>query len=86
MRLAALLFGIGLLLATAVWFFYLVPLGCAMNTTGCKERDLGVERRRPDPLLDPARRRAVGSGVRFGKTLITRRTGWVGPFGPPSAP
>ncbi len=37
MRLAALLFGIGLLLATAVWFFYLVPLGCAMNTTGCKE-------------------------------------------------
>lgn len=38
MRLAALLFSIGLLLATAVWFFYLVPLGCAMNTTGCKER------------------------------------------------
>ncbi|AWN38906.1 hypothetical protein DK427_07870 [Methylobacterium radiodurans] len=38
MRIAALFFGLGLLVATAVWFFYLVPLGCAMNTTGCGER------------------------------------------------
>ncbi|GJD81437.1 hypothetical protein [Methylobacterium gregans] len=38
MRIAALIFGLGLFLATCVWFFYLVPLGCGMNTTGCKER------------------------------------------------
>ncbi|MEH3145705.1 MAG: hypothetical protein PGN34_10215 [Methylobacterium frigidaeris] len=38
MRVAAFVFGVALLGATLVWFFYLVPLGCAMNTTGCKER------------------------------------------------
>lgn len=38
MRVAVLLFGVVLGVATIVWFFYLVPLGCAMNTTGCRER------------------------------------------------
>ncbi|WP_424753381.1 hypothetical protein [Methylobacterium sp.] len=38
MRIAALIFGLVLLVATAFWFVYLVPLGCAMNTTGCNER------------------------------------------------
>lgn len=38
MKTLALIFGILLALATFVWFFYLVPLGCGMNPTGCKER------------------------------------------------
>ncbi|OWK28046.1 hypothetical protein [Sphingomonas dokdonensis] len=38
MKRLALLFGILLAIATFVWFFYLVPLGCAMNTTSCRER------------------------------------------------
>ncbi|MGU3468086.1 hypothetical protein ACLBXO_24865 [Methylobacterium sp. C33D] len=37
MRGAALIFGILLAVATFVWFTYFVPLGCAMNTTGCRE-------------------------------------------------
>ncbi|CAA2099580.1 hypothetical protein MBUL_00224 [Methylobacterium bullatum] len=38
MRITALIFGLVLLVATVFWFVYLVPLGCAMNTTGCNER------------------------------------------------
>ncbi|RIV93467.1 hypothetical protein D2V17_00185 [Aurantiacibacter xanthus] len=38
MKTLSLLFGILLAIATFVWFFYFVPLGCAMNTTGCRER------------------------------------------------
>jgi len=37
MKILSLLFGILLFIATFVWFFYFVPLGCAMNTTGCHE-------------------------------------------------
>lgn len=37
MRGAALIFGTLLVIATFVWFMYFVPLGCAMNTTGCRE-------------------------------------------------
>jgi hypothetical protein len=38
MKTLALIFGILLTIATFIWFFYLVPLGCGMNPTGCKER------------------------------------------------
>lgn len=38
MRIAAVILGLILAAATFLWFFYVVPLGCAMNTTGCKER------------------------------------------------
>lgn len=37
MKTLALIFGILLVIATFVWFTYLVPLGCGMNTTGCRE-------------------------------------------------
>lgn len=37
MKILSLLFGILLLIATFLWFFYFVPLGCEMNTTGCRE-------------------------------------------------
>ncbi|GBU19314.1 hypothetical protein AOPFMNJM_2667 [Methylobacterium jeotgali] len=37
LRTFALLLGVVLGFATMVWFFYFVPLGCAMNTTGCRE-------------------------------------------------
>ncbi|WCS28402.1 hypothetical protein LOK46_31255 (plasmid) [Methylobacterium sp. NMS14P] len=37
MRGAALVLGTLLVIATFVWFMYFVPLGCAMNTTGCRE-------------------------------------------------
>ena len=37
MKTLSLLFGILLVVATFVWFFYFVPLGCSMNTTGCRE-------------------------------------------------
>ena len=38
MKTLALIFGILLAIATFTWFFYLVPLGCAMNTTGCRQQ------------------------------------------------
>ncbi|MFV0623606.1 hypothetical protein ACBY01_06305 [Sphingomonas sp. ac-8] len=38
MKTLALIFGILLVIATFIWFFYLVPLGCGMNPTGCRER------------------------------------------------
>ncbi|MFG5120083.1 hypothetical protein [Methylorubrum sp. POS3] len=38
MRIAAVILGLILAAATFLWFFYVVPLGCAMNTTGCQER------------------------------------------------
>ncbi|WP_211371532.1 hypothetical protein [Altericroceibacterium indicum] len=34
----SLIFGLLLAIATFVWFFYFVPLGCGMNPTGCRER------------------------------------------------
>ena len=37
MKTLSLIFGILLLIGTFVWFSYFVPLGCAMNTTGCRE-------------------------------------------------
>lgn len=37
MKILSLLFGIMLLIGTFVWFSYFVPLGCGMNTTGCRE-------------------------------------------------
>lgn len=38
MKTTALILGLILAAATFLWFFTVVPLGCAMNTTGCKER------------------------------------------------
>lgn len=38
MKMVALIFGLLLVVATLIWFFYLVPLGCGMNPTGCRER------------------------------------------------
>lgn len=38
MKTASLALGLILAAATFAWFFFLVPLGCAMNTTGCRER------------------------------------------------
>ncbi|SFL11156.1 hypothetical protein [Methylorubrum salsuginis] len=38
MKTTALILGLILAAATFLWFFYFVPLGCAMNTTGCRER------------------------------------------------
>lgn len=38
MKTLSLSFGVLLAIATVVWFFYFVPLGCGMNPTGCRER------------------------------------------------
>ncbi len=38
MKGIALAFGLVLAAGTLVWFFYFVPLGCAMNTTGCRDQ------------------------------------------------
>nr|WP_317894191.1 hypothetical protein [uncultured Sphingomonas sp.] len=38
MKTLAVIFGILLAIATFMWFFYFVPLGCGMNPTGCRER------------------------------------------------
>ncbi len=38
MKALILTFGLLLAVGALVWFFYFVPLGCSMNTTGCKEQ------------------------------------------------
>jgi len=38
MKALILTFGLFLAAGTIVWFFYFVPLGCSMNTTGCKDQ------------------------------------------------
>ena len=38
MKTFVLTCGLLLLVCTFLWFFYLVPLGCGMNPTGCRER------------------------------------------------
>jgi len=37
-RVLCIMAGAFVVVATFGWFFYLVPLGCAMNTTTCSER------------------------------------------------
>ncbi|WP_226634928.1 hypothetical protein [Novosphingobium profundi] len=36
--MSSLMFGVLLAIATFAWFLYVLPPGCAMNTTGCRER------------------------------------------------
>lgn len=38
MKKLVLICGFLLLIGTFLWFFYLVPLGCGMNPTGCREQ------------------------------------------------